>query len=88
MSTPQDRHRSINAATSKLAAEIELDLLRKVIREELDRKPDGWMEYAEACVAWFDYQYKPTPDWNIKRATQLEMAAVEAGMKYHAQHPS
>jgi len=88
MSTPQDRHRSINAATSKLAAEIELDLLRKVIREELDRKPDGWREYAEACIAYFDYSAKHYDDWNSRQAGELEDKALDAGRKYHAQHPS
>lgn len=88
MSTPQDRHRSINAATSKLAAEIELDLLRKVIREELDRKPDGWREYAEAAIAAIDYNARTGDAWNVHEQSRLSDAAHEARKKYHAQRPS
>lgn len=62
---------------------MEADEVRRIIREELDRKPEGWQAYAEACCAYMDHQttYLPSAHEAARTAwgTQsfrLEQAAL------------
>ena len=60
------------------------DRIRAIIREELDREPDVWREYAEAVVAAFEYN--AGTEWVSSQQKHLDDAAREARKKYHAQH--
>jgi len=50
--------------------------LRRVLREELDRKPAGWQAYAEACVELFEHsQLRIRQGWNVDTLDLLEAKA-------------
>lgn len=55
----------------------EMDL-RRILREELDRKPTGYAKAAEAAIAWARHNALSPADWNPSVATKLEDAAVAA----------
>jgi len=56
--------------------------MSRLIRRELDRKPDGFEKYQAACVAYFDYNANfERPDWTAKESNRLEDAAIAARPK-------
>lgn len=55
--------------------------LRRLIREELDRKPAGHEEYAMACVAWFEHDRLKGAAWDPGVSNKLQDAAHAARPK-------
>jgi hypothetical protein len=57
----------------------ELDQIAAVMRRVRDEKPEGWQRYAEACVAWFEYERLSIDHgWNAVETDRLFEIARKA----------
>lgn len=50
----------------------DLEAVRRIVREELDRKPEGWQAYVDACVAWFEHDRLHGMAWRSDIANKLQ----------------
>ena len=69
----------VHACTQEMRAHA--SATRRIVREELDRKPPGMAQYEAACVAYFDYEKLPMGKWSAKEAGRLYEIAVNARPK-------
>lgn len=60
------------------------ETIRRIVREELDRKPEAWHAYATAVIQKYEHeQLSRENGWNVHRQLDLEDLCLDARKKLH-----